>query len=51
MAKCDGCTDHGDFFHRCRANEDDCVDGKDCPDFIAHCDCWCQKTLIKVQQE
>ena len=36
---CDGCTDHGKFFHRCRADEDACVDGKDCPDYIEHCDC------------
>ena len=28
--------------HRCRAKEDDCVDGKDCPDYIEHCDCPCR---------
>ena len=36
---CDGCTDHGDFFHRCRADENACIDGKDCPDYIERCDC------------
>ena len=38
---CDGCTEaaHGNFFHRCRANESSCVDGEDCPDYIEHCDC------------
>jgi hypothetical protein len=29
--------------HRCRAKEDDCVDGKDCPDYIEHCDCPCRE--------
>ena len=37
---CDGCTEgHGDFFHRCRADENSCIDGTDCPDYIEHCDC------------
>ena len=25
--------------HRCRSNEDSCIDGKDCPDYIEECDC------------
>ena len=29
----------GEMFHRCRANESSCVEGKDCPDYIEHCDC------------
>ena len=36
---CDGCTDHGDFFHRCKADATLCIDGKDCPDFVEHCSC------------
>ena len=25
--------------HRCRADENSCVDGKKCPDYVATCDC------------
>ena len=25
--------------HRCRADENFCVDGKECPDYVATCDC------------
>ena len=37
---CEGCKGHGEFFHRCRADEASCIiDGKDCPDYVEHCDC------------
>ena len=43
---CDGCTGHGDFFHRFRADETSSVDGKDCPDYVEHCSCeLCNKAI------
>ena len=45
---CDNCTEvktvritivDGEMFHRCRANENSCVDGKACPDYIESCSC------------
>jgi len=45
---CDNCTEvktvritvvDGEMFHRCRADENSCVDGKACPDYIESCSC------------
>ena len=50
---CDGCTEgHGDFFHRCRADENSCIDGTDCPDYIERCDCtYCNYAGITILDE
>ena len=43
---CDNCSIYSKYplsnlnlGHRCRSNEDSCIDGKDCPDYIEECDC------------
>ena len=40
---CDNCCiaeEDIEASHRCRADESSCaIDGKDCPDYIEHCDC------------
>ena len=36
---CDNCCIDIKYGHRCRSNEASCIDGKDCPDYIEHCDC------------
>ena len=28
-----------EYGHRCRADENSCVEGKNCPDYIETCDC------------
>jgi len=49
---CDACQeDHGEFFHRCRADENSCIDGKDCPDYIERCECWCMKWVNENNYE
>jgi|ETNvirnome_2_300_1030623.scaffolds.fasta_scaffold15896_2 hypothetical protein len=40
--------------HRCRADENSCSDGKECPDYIKSCDCTCNKkqqsqSLLELQ--
>ena len=39
--KCAGCWDIDNSLHRCRADEDSCIDGKDCPDYVEYCCCGC----------
>ena len=43
---CDNCSIYSNYplsnlnlGHRCRSNEDSCIDGKDCPDYIEECAC------------
>lgn len=40
---CDYCIEPLDEYeaeqHRCRADENSCVEGKNCPDYIETCDC------------
>ena len=43
---CDNCSMYSkyplsnlNFGHRCRSKETSCIDGQDCPDYIAECDC------------
>lgn len=40
---CDNCIEPLDEYenenHRCRADENSCVEGKNCPDYIEICDC------------
>jgi hypothetical protein len=39
---CDNCCiaeEDIEVNHRCRRKETSCIDGQDCPDYIAECDC------------
>lgn len=39
---CDNCIldiSTNNQLHRCRANEDSCIDGKECPDYQEYCSC------------
>ena len=39
---CDNCciAEEGiEVSHGCRSKETSCIDGQDCPDYIAECDC------------
>ena len=43
MSICDNCLTPLDIYedaeHRCRADENSCWHGKECPDYVATCDC------------
>jgi len=36
---CDNCRIDPPNMHSCRANENTCIDGKDCPDYQEYCPC------------
>ena len=37
---CENCVEDKDYDHSgCRANEETCIDGKNCPDYVENCDC------------
>jgi hypothetical protein len=37
---CENCVEDKDYEHSgCRANEETCIDGKNCPDYVENCDC------------
>ena len=45
---CDTCQLDGPTnlaIHRCRANEDSCIDGRNCPDFRDKCNCPCTEYI------
>ena len=45
MSICTNCLnpleEYEDEEHRCLANEDSCVEGINCPDYVESCDCVC----------
>lgn len=36
---CDNCSIDIKFGHRCRSNENSCIDEKSCPDYVNGCNC------------
>ncbi len=56
MSVCDNCLTpldkYEDAEHRCRADENSCWDGKECPDYVETCDCeYCGNVLIDLEKQ